>query len=214
MVYYIYAIAFPKPKISMKSKNQYKICVSGSAVDNCDPGAFKKAEEVGYQIAKQGCTLLTGATIGIPDYATRGAKRAHGMSIGFSPAATKREHLNTYRLPTHNMDLIIYTGADYSGRNLILTRSADAVIEICGRVGTLNEFTIAFEDKKPIGVLTGTGGTSDEIKYILKVSKRGKKDILFDDDPESLVKQLVLLLKKKDRDLKRFTRPEVKLSLE
>jgi len=195
-------------------KNQYKIAVSGSAIDNCPPGAFKKAEEIGYQIAKQGCTLLTGATIGIPDYATRGAKRGKGMSIGFSPAATKREHLNTYRLPTHNMDLIIYTGADYSGRNLILTRSADAVIEICGRVGTLNEFTIAFEDKKPIGVLVGTGGTSDEIKYILKVSKRGKKDIIFENDPTMLVKKLILLLKKKDRQLKRFTRPEVKLSLE
>lgn len=195
-------------------KNQYKICVSGSSVDNCSPGAFKKAEEVGYQIAKQGCVLLTGATIGIPDYATRGARRARGMSIGFSPAATKREHLNTYRLPTHNMDLIIYTGADYSGRNLLLTRSADAVIEICGRVGTLNEFTVAFEDKKPIGVLTDTGGTSDEIKYILKVSKRGKKDIIFESDPKLIVEKLITLLKKKDRQLKRFTRPEVKLSLE
>lgn len=197
------------------TKNQYKICVSGSAVDNCAPGAFKKAEEVGYQIAKQGCVLLTGATIGIPDYATRGASRVRGsMSIGFSPAATKREHLNTYRLPTHNMDLIIYTGADYSGRNLLLTRSADAVINICGRVGTLNEFTVAFEDKKPIGILTDTGGTSDEIKYILKVSKRGKKDIIFDNDPKTLVEKLVTLLKKKDRQLKRFSRPEVKLSLE
>jgi uncharacterized protein (TIGR00725 family) len=197
-----------------KIENQYKICVSGSSVDNCSPGAFKKAEEVGFQIAKQGCVLLTGATIGIPDYATRGAKRGKGMSLGFSPAATKREHLNTYRLPTHNMDLIIYTGADYSGRNLILTRSADAVIEICGRVGTLNEFTIAFEDKKPIGILTNTGGISDEIEYILKVSKRGKKDVLFDPNPASLVAKLIDLLKKKDRELKRFSRPEVKLSLE
>ena len=195
-------------------KSQYKICVSGSAIDNCAPGAFKKAEAIGYQIAKQGCTLLTGATIGIPDYATRGAKRGRGMSIGFSPAATKREHLHTYRLPTHNMDLIIYTGADYAGRNLLLTRAADAVIEICGRVGTLNEFTIAFEDKKPIGVLTSTGGTSDEIKHILDVSKRGKKDVIFSDDPESLVRELIIILKKKDRELKRFSRPEVKLSLE
>lgn len=195
-------------------KEQYKICVSGSSVDNCTPGAFKKAEEVGFQIAKQGCTLLTGATIGIPDSATRGAKRGKGMSIGFSPAATKREHLNTYRLPIHNMDLIIYTGADYSGRNLILTRSADAVIEICGRIGTLNEFTIAFEDKKPIGVLLGTGGTSQEIEHILNISKRGKKDVIFDSDPAKLVRKLILLLKKKDAELKRFSRPEVKLSVE
>ena len=195
-------------------KTTYKICVSGSAADNCTPGAFEKSKEVGYQIAKQGAVLLTGATIGIPEWATRGTKKAKGMSIGFSPASTKREHLNTYRLPTADMDLIIYTGADYSGRNLILTRSADAVVEICGRVGTLNEFTIAFEDKKPIGILMGTGGITDEIMHILKVSKRGKKDIIFDTDPARLVKRLLQILRKKDANLKKHTHPDLKLSLE
>lgn len=196
------------------AQSKYKICVSGSAADNCAPGAFDKAKEVGYQIAKQGAVLLTGATIGIPEWSTRGAKKAKGLSIGFSPASTKKEHLNTYRLPTSNMDLIVYTGADYSGRNLILTRSADAVIEICGRIGTLNEFTIAFESKKPIGVLMGTGGITEEIKHILKVSKRGKKNIIFDTDPARLVKKLLKLLREEDKKINRNSRPQVKLSLE
>lgn len=196
------------------NQDKYKICVSGSAANNCAPGAFKKAEETGYQIAKQSCVLLTGATIGIPEWAARGAKRGKGLSIGFSPASTKREHLNTYRLPITNMDLIVYTGSDYSGRNLILTRSADAVIEICGRIGTLNEFTIAFEDQKPIGILTSTGGITDEIDHILSVSKRGRRGIVFDDNPTRLVKKLVAMLKERDKKLKYFNRPEVKLSLE
>lgn len=195
-------------------KEQYKICVSGSAVDNCPPGAFKKAQEVGYQIVKQGAILTTGATTGIPDWAAKGAKKAKGTVIGLSPASTKREHLNTYRLPLRYMDLIIYTGFDYSGRNLLLTRASDAVIEICGRVGTLNEFTIAFEDKKPIGVLTGTGGTSSEIEDILNVSKRGRKDIVFDSDPERLVAKLLKILRERDRELKKTLRPQVKISLE
>jgi len=193
---------------------KFKICVSGSAVDNCPDGAFKKAYEVGYQIAKQGAILITGATIGIPEWATRGAKKAGGLSIGLSPASTKREHVNTYRLPTTNMDLIIYTGFDYSGRNLLLTRSADAVIEICGRVGTLNEFTIAFEDKKPIGILEGTGGISDEIRHILEVSKRGKKDVYFNPDPKQLVAILIKVLKQRDKEINKHSRPRVKLSLE
>lgn len=196
------------------SKDKYKICVSGSAADNCAPGAFKAAYETGYQIIKQGCVLLTGATIGIPEWATRGSKKAKGMSIGFSPASTKREHLNTYKLPVNNMDLIVYTGADYSGRNLILIRSADAVINICGRIGTLNEFTIAFEDQKPIGILTGTGGITDEIDHILTVSKRGRRGIVFDDDPARLVKKLIKLLRDRDKKLRNFSRPVVKLSLE
>lgn len=195
-------------------KEKFKICVSGSAIDNCPDGAFKKAFEVGFQIAKQGAILLTGATIGIPEWATRGAKKAGGMSIGLSPASTKREHVNTYKLPTTNLDLIIYTGFDYSGRNLLLTRSADAVIEICGRVGTLNEFTIAFEDKKPIGVLEDTGGTSSEIRHILEVSKRGHKDVIFDTDPKRLVEKIMKILKLRDREINKSQKPAVKLSLE
>ncbi|MEZ4180584.1 MAG: hypothetical protein R3B41_03705 [Candidatus Doudnabacteria bacterium] len=187
-----------------KQKEKYKICVSGSAADNCAEGAFDKALETGYQIAKQGAVLLTGATVGIPEWATKGAKKAKGSSIGFSPASTKREHLGTYRLPTDNMDLIIYTGADYAGRNLILVRSADAVIEICGRIGTLNEFTIAFEDQKPIGILMETGGITDEIKHILKVAKRGSKNIVFDSDPKRLVKKLLQILKEEDKKLSKL----------
>ena len=195
-------------------KEKFKICVSGSAVDNCPDGAFKAAYDCGYQIAKQGAILLTGATIGIPEWSTRGAKKGGGMSIGLSPASTKREHMNTYRLPTTNMDLIIYTGFDYSGRNLLLTRSADAVIEICGRVGTLNEFTIAFEDKKPIGILENTGGISGEIRHILEVSKRGHKDVFFDTDPARLVAKLLKVLKQKDREIKKHHTPQTKISLE
>ncbi len=182
---------------------KYKICVSGSASDNCGPGAFKKSWEVGYQIAKNGAVLVTGATIGIPEWSTRGAKAAKGVSIGISPAGSMREHVRKYRLPTTNMDIIIYTGFDYSGRNLLLTRSADAVIEICGRIGTLNEFTIAFEDKKPIGVLLGTGGVVEEIQHILKVAKRGHKNVVYDTDPARLVKKVLQMVKERNKNIEK-----------
>jgi len=185
-----------------------KICVSGSAANNCGPGAFKKAHEVGAEIVKQGGVLVTGATIGIPEWSTRGAAamakklRINGVSsIGLSPAGSKREHVKKYHLPTKHMDIIIYTGFDYSGRNLLLTRSADAVIEICGRVGTLNEFTIAFEDKKPIGILLGTGGAVEEIPHILMVGKRGSKNVVYDTDPASLVKKVMKMVRSRERNI-------------
>src|SRR3982750_4786427 len=112
----------------------YKIAVSGSAINNCAPGAFKKAFEVGRQIALQKCVLITGATIGVPQWATRGAKAAGGISIGLSPAVSRQAHVKTYKLPTKYMDLIIYTGFDYSGRNMLMTKAADGVIVICGRI--------------------------------------------------------------------------------
>ena len=77
--------------------------------------------------------------------------------MGISPAQTEQEHVDKYKLPLEYMDLIMYTGSGYSGRNLQLTRTSDAVIVGCGRIGTLNEFTIAFEDDKPIGILEEAG---------------------------------------------------------
>lgn len=178
---------------------QFKIAVSGSASNNCTKGAFRKAYEVGRQIALQGATLMTGATIGVPQWATRGAKSAGGISIGLSPAVSKQAHVKTYHLPTSYMDLIIYTGFDYSGRNMLMTRASDGVIIICGRIGTLNEFTTAFEDRRIVGVLTGTGGTEAEIDEILRVAKRGRKRIVFDDDPKRLVFKVIKLIRQNEK---------------
>ena len=177
----------------------YKIAVSGSANNNCAPGAFKKAYEIGRQIALHGCVLITGATIGVPEWATRGAKSVGGVSIGLSPAVSKQAHTHTYRLPTRYMDLIIYTGFDYSGRNMLMTKASDAVIVICGRIGTLNEFTTAFEDKRVIGVLTNTGGAVEEIDEILKMAHRGRKRIVFESDPKKLVEEVIKLIRINDK---------------
>lgn len=179
---------------------KYKICISGAAETKyCTPGTIEKAMEVGRLIARRGAVLVTGATTGIPYWAARGAKEAGGIVIGLSPAVSKVAHVKTYHLPLAYHDLIIYTGFDYSGRNLLLTRSADAVITIYGRVGTLNEFTIAFEDKKPQGVLTGTGGESDELEHILKIAHRGMGRCVFDPDPKSLVEKVLGEVEKEEK---------------
>jgi len=179
-----------------KSYLKYKICVSGAArTDCCSPDAMDKTKELGRQIVRQGGIVLTGATTGAPYWAAIGAKEEGGISLGFSPAASEVAHVKTYHLPIDYFDMIVYTGFDYSGRNLILTRASDAVILICGRLGTLNEFTIAFEDKKPIGILTGTGGMADEIKEIVAKGNRGAGKIVYDDDPKKLVARLMEIIK-------------------
>lgn len=177
----------------MKYEAKPKICVSGAAkTEHCAPDAFKKAEEVGRAVAKAGAVMVTGATSGIPYWAAKGAKEAGGLSIGLSPAASEKEHIKVYNLPTDYFDLIIYTGFNYSGRNLLLVRSSDASLIICGRMGTLNEFTIAFEDGKPIGVLSGTGGTLDLIDEIIDESNRKNPGgVIFDENPKTLVEKLL-----------------------
>jgi hypothetical protein len=173
-------------------KLKYKICVSGAAeTGHCSKDALEKAEQMGQEIAKRGLVLVTGATIGIPYWAAKGAKEAGGTVIGLSPAASKAAHIKSYHLPTDYHDLIVYTGFDYAGRNLLLTRSADAVITICGRMGTLNEFTIAFEDQKPNGVLEGSGGMADMIREILEKSHRGWGKVVFSRDPADLLDKVL-----------------------
>ncbi|MFH1462708.1 MAG: hypothetical protein ABIG08_03390 [bacterium] len=176
---------------------KYKIAVAGAAQENvCSKNAVKMAKEVGREIVRQNCILVTGATTGIPYCAAQGAKAAKGVSIGFSPAASEIAHLKQYKLPADYFDVIVYTGFGYAGRNLLMTRAADAVIVICGRMGTLNEFTIAFEDEKPIGVLLGSGGTADDIKQIVRRPFRGKKVIIYEKEPKKLVEKLIKMIKK------------------
>ena len=184
-------------KLTRRHHLKYKICVSGAAdTGHCAIDAPEKAEEVGREIARRGMVLVTGATVGIPYWSAKGAKEEGGMVIGLSPAASEAAHVKTYKLPTDYHDVIVYTGFDYSGRNLLLTRSADAVIHICGRMGTLNEFTIAFEDQKPIGVLEGTGGTADEIRDIVKKMHRGVGRIVYSRDPKELLDLVVQEIEK------------------
>jgi uncharacterized protein (TIGR00725 family) len=148
-----------------------------------------------------GMITVTGATTGAPFWAAKGAKEAGGIVIGISPAATKREHVESYDLPLDYHDLIVYTGFGYSGRNLFLTRAADAVITVCGRIGTLNEFTDAFEDAKPQGVLLGTGGTTDMIKDILDKAHRGMGRVVFDTDPKALVQKVKAMIEEDEKKL-------------
>ena len=186
-----------KIKPSQDSHLKFKICVSGAAeTGHCAPGALEKAKELGKEIIRNNSVLVTGATTGFPFWSAIGAKEEGGISIGLSPASSEKEHIEKYKLPVDYFDVIIYTGFDYSGRNLLLTRSSDAVIIGCGRIGTLNEFTIAFEDDKPIGILTETGGTADEIKGIVEKAHRGPGKIVYNSDPKILVEKVLELVRK------------------
>lgn len=173
-----------------------KLCVSGAAQGECLELAGDKAIAIGREIARRGAILTHGATTGIPMLAAKGSKLAGGICIGFSPAATVAEHTRKFRLPLQYSDIIIFTGAGYAARNLLLTRSSDAVIIVCGRIGTLNEFTVAFEDKKVIGILDQSGGITEEIKHILKAAKRGRLHIVFDQDPVRLVDAVIREIKR------------------
>jgi hypothetical protein len=64
-------------------------------------------------------------------------------------------------------------------------------------MGTVNEFTIAFEDNKPIGVLTNSGWMTDEvIKKIIDEAHRGSGKVVYADRPAALVEKVIGLVRK------------------
>lgn len=189
---------------------RYKIAVSGAAqVSHCCKGIERLSKEVGREVARQNCVLITGATTGVPYFAAQGCKEVKGFNVGFSPATSEAAHLRTYKLPVNPFDVMVYTGADYVGRDVIMTKAVDGVIIICGRMGTLHEFATAFEVKKPIGVLEGSGGTADKIREIATGPHRGVKKIVFEREPKELVKRLLELIKLEKKQNSKFKgRPE------
>lgn len=175
----------------------YQICVSGAAKGHSVEEGKELAILAGAAIAKAGHSLLTGATVGLPNYAAEGYKAAGGkMSVGISPASSKIEHVLKYRLPTTAYDTILYTGLHYVGRDALLIQSADAVISIGGRLGTLHEFTISMETDTPIGFLQGAGGISEEIQAIIQAAGqvRNLDQVVFSPNPDELVASLTKIL--------------------
>jgi uncharacterized protein (TIGR00725 family) len=177
---------------------RYQICVSGSARGEAVERDATLAYEVGKAIARSDATLLSGATVGIPDHAARGCHAAGGQSIGISPAATRLEHIRKYNLPTASYDFILYTGLHYIGRDALLISSADAIITIGGRIGTTHEFAIALELGKPIGIMARSGGTSELFEDILRAA--GIRDleshhVIIETNPIKMVKRLIKIIR-------------------
>ena len=148
-----------------------------------------KAERLARVIAGKDVILLSGATTGIVYVVGKTAHDAGSFHVGISPGSNEREHSEVYKLPVDACDALIYTGFGLKGRNVVLVRSCDVVLFVSGAMGSLNEFTIAHDEGKVIGCLTGTGGVADESEYLLQ--KFGKKSssarVFTSDDPEKLI---------------------------
>ncbi len=116
---------------------------------------LEEAEKVGRLIARSGITLVCGGLGGVMEAVSRGARAEGGITIGILPQDHKRD-ANEY------IDLPIITGLGI-GRNVIIARTADAVIAIGGEYGTLSEIAFALQMGKPvIGIRTW------DIKGIMK----------------------------------------------
>jgi uncharacterized protein (TIGR00725 family) len=165
-----------------------KIGVMGSASEAATPQVGELARALGAAIAARDVILVTGATTGVINLVGKTAHEAGALHIGISPGENQREHTETFGLPIDACDAMVYTGFGLKGRNVVLVRSCDVVLFIAGSIGSLNEFTIAHDEGKIIGCLTGTGGVADEIERIAATFRKATRSrILCAPEPGQLI---------------------------
>lgn len=109
---------------------------------DCSAELLKDAEEVGFRIVQKGAILICGGLGGVMEAACRGAKKGGGTTIGVLPG-TDKFSANEF------VDIPIVTGLG-EARNSIIVRTADALIAIGGKYGTLSEIAFALSFGKPV----------------------------------------------------------------
>jgi len=132
-------------------QNPYIAVVGGY---ECSGSDYALAESVGELLARAGAVVVTGGRHGITEAACKGAKKAGGTTIGILPGADYEE-ANDF------VDHAICTDAG-SSRNNMIVMTADGVVAMPGRYGTLSEIAFALLYHKPI-VSLGSWGVSDRI---------------------------------------------------
>jgi uncharacterized protein (TIGR00725 family) len=119
----------------------------------CGKALAETAYQTGKLIAKSGGILVCGGMGGVMEAACRGASEAGGLTVGILPGSSARD-ANRF------VDVPIVTGMGYT-RNSLVVLSAQAVIAIGGRYGTLSEIAYAIQYKIPlIGLNTWKIGTA------------------------------------------------------
>lgn len=180
------------------------IAVYGSAVGNHDDEVKNKAREIGRVIARNGHIVVTGACTGLPHEAVLGAHELKGKCVGFSQEVSLEAHKKA-GLPTKGFSEFVFVPKDYEHakdillsrkyRNISLVASIDAAVIISGQTGSMNEFTIAYDTGKVIGVLDGTGGiTKRAIKVLLEdTNKKTGAEVFFESDPVKLIESIQII---------------------
>lgn len=109
-----------------------------------DAGAdlLRIATEVGREIARAGAILICGGLGGVMEAASKGAYEEGGTTVGVLPTEEKTAANPYIKVP-------IATGLGI-GRNVIISRTADALVAVGGGYGTLSEIAFALQLGKPV----------------------------------------------------------------
>lgn len=146
------------------------------------------AEEIGFLLAQNDVTVVTGGKGGIMEAASKGAKKGDGITIGVVKGR-KRFTSNKF------VDVEVITGMEADGMDeLSLVLMCDGFIVLGGGAGTLQELTIAYRNSKPIVALEKSGGWAEKLAgdYL---DERKRMKVAVAKSPADSVKQILSLIK-------------------
>jgi uncharacterized protein (TIGR00725 family) len=109
---------------------------------DASPENILRAYTVGHLLAERGFALICGGLGGVMEAACHGACDAGGLTLGILPGIDAAE-ANPY------VQIAIVTGLN-EARNLLIVRSAQALVAIGGEYGTLSEMAFALKMNKPV----------------------------------------------------------------
>jgi len=120
----------------------------------------RMAEKVGRELARRGAAVVCGGLGGVMEAVCKGASLEGGVTIGILPGEN-RQAANPY------VQIPIVTNMG-EARNVVIVKSAQAVIAIGGSYGTLSEIGHALRNGVPVvGLntwsLSRNGRTDDSI---------------------------------------------------
>jgi len=141
-----------------------KIFVAVIGGESCSDEVARQAEEVGRLLAQRGAIVVCGGRGGVMEAACRGAKAAGGLTIGILPGHD-RSQANPY------VDIPVVTGLGWA-RNTVVVKTAQAVIALDGKYGTLSEIGCALQEGIPVvGLGTWTLVQAGEVDTSVMVAE-------------------------------------------
>ena len=176
----------------MKGRRRLQIGVMGSAKAICSKKAYKLAVEVGREIAKRRCILVTGGGGGVMKAASHGADLEDGIIVGILPGEHKVE-ANRY------VDIAIPTGIGFA-RNLMNINSSHGIIIVEGGGGTMCEVIHAYSTNTPAVALVGSGGTADKVAG-KTMDQRELEKIIPVYSPKEAVDTIIKMIRKNKEQL-------------
>ncbi|MAE71779.1 MAG: TIGR00725 family protein [Gemmatimonadetes bacterium] len=129
----------------MRSTQKPRIGVIGGSI--AEPSVLETARSVGEAIAKAGAILVCGGRGGVMEAACRGAKSAGGLTLGILPG-DRAEEANAW------VDIPVVTGLG-EARNVLIARTAQAIVALPGGTGTLSEIAFSLNFGRRVIAIDG-----------------------------------------------------------